>query len=210
VSEEQDRTGPGWLVTLLGGLVLVILGFGLGLVVGAAREEPELVLRHFSGESKEVPAPAASPTPTPPAAASPSGEPARPAAPPPAHPMSEPAPTPPPSDAGRESARAPSAESVKAAAPPTPPPPVSSPPPAPGQRFSVQVGSFAESAEAEKLADHLRRKGMHVFVVPATGPRDSRWRVRVGPIESRAEANRVAERLKTSDKLPTWVLAEGH
>jgi len=209
VSEERDRTGPGWLVTLLGGLVLVILGFGLGLVVGAAREEPELVLRHFSGESKEVPAPAASPAPTPPAASSPSGEPPPQAAPAPARPMKEPGPAPPPADARRESARTPRAESARPAAPPVPPP-VSSPPPAPGQRFSVQVGAFSESADAEKLADHLRRKGMHVVVVPATGPRDSRWRVRVGPIESRAEANRLAEQLKTSDKLPTWVLAEGH
>jgi len=208
VSEEGDRSGPGWLVTLLGGLVLVILGFGLGLVVGAAREEPELVLRHLAGESKEVPAPAASPAPSPPPDSSAAGEPPPTPAPAPARPMSEPAPTPPSPDAGHGSARAPAL--TKPAATPNPPPPVSSPPPAPGQRFSVQVGSFAESAEAEKLADHLRRKGMHVFVVPATGPRDSRWRVRVGPIESRAEANRVAERLKTSDKLPTWVLAEGH
>ena len=209
MSDEQgDRGGPGWLVTLLGGLVLVILGFGLGLVVGAAREEPELVLRHLAGESKEVPAPAASPAPTPPADSSPAGEPPPAATPAPARPMSEPAPAAPSAEAGRESARAPAA--AKPLVTPNRPPPVSSPPPAPGQRFSVQVGSFAESAEAEKLADHLRRKGMLVFVVAATGPRDSRWRVRVGPIESRAEANRVAERLKTSDKLPTWVLAEGH
>ncbi len=210
MSEERDRPGPGWLVTLLGGIVLVVLGFGLGLVVGAAREEPELVLRHFSGESKEVPAPEASPAPTPPPPSSPAGEPPPAAAPAPAHPTQEPAPTPPPAAEGHASANPPSAESARPAARAAAPPPVSSPPPSPGQRFSVQVGAFAESTDAEKLAEHLRRKGMHVFVVPATGPRDSRWRVRVGPIESRAEANRLAEQLKTSDKLPTWVLAEGH
>jgi DedD protein len=204
VSEERDRPGPGWLATLLGGFVLVVLGFGLGLVVGAAREEPELVLRHFSGESKEVPAPEASPAPSPAAAPSPAGEPSPAAAP---APPNEPAPTPSPAAGAHESAKAPTAESARPAALP---PPVSSPPPSPGQRFSVQVGAFAESDDAEKLAAHLRHKGMHVFVVPATGPRDSRWRVRVGPIESRAEANRLAEQLKTSDKLPTWVLAEGH
>jgi DedD protein len=210
VSEERDRPGPGRLATLLGGFVLVVLGFGLGLVVGAAREEPELVLRHFSGESKEVPAPEASPAPTPPAASSPAGEPPPAAAPTPSPSTNPPGPTPPPAAGGHESAKAPTPESPRPAAPAASPPPVSSPPPSPGQRFSVQVGAFAESADAEKLADHLRRKGMHVFVIPATGPRDSRWRVRVGPIESRAEANRVAEQLKTSDKLPTWVLAEGH
>jgi DedD protein len=210
VSEERDRPGPGWLATLLGGFVLVVLGFGLGLVVGAAREEPELVLRHFSGESKEVPAPEASPSPTPPAASSPAGEPPPAAASAPSQPSKEPGPTPPPAAGGHERANAPTPESTRPRAPAAAPPPVSSPPPSPGQRFSVQVGAFAESADAEKLADHLRRKGMHVFVIPATGPRDSRWRVRVGPIESRAEANRLAEQLKTSDKLPTWVLAEGH
>jgi len=209
VSEERDYAGPGWLTTLFGGLVLVILGFGLGLVVGAAREEPELVLRHFSGESQEVPAPAASPTPAPFATPSPGGE-ARPkAAPLPAPPLNEPAPVSPPANSGPASTRPAAAEAAKPAVPPAPAPPVSSPPP-PGQRFSVQVGAFAERLDAEKLADRLRHQGMHVFVVPGTGPRDSRWRVRVGPIDSRAQANRVAEQLKMSDKLPTWVLAEGH
>jgi len=207
VSEERERTGPGWLVTLLGGLVLVILGFGLGLVVGAAREEPELVLRHLSGESKEVPAPAVSPEQTPPAAPSPSEENPPGATPAPAHPTSEPAP---PSSGSAEGQNARAPQAPPRSSEPQAPPPVSSAPPVAGQRFSVQVGAFAESAEADKLADRLRRKGMHVVVVPGTGPRDSRWRVRVGPIESRAEANRVAEQLKTADKLPTWVLAEGH
>ena len=209
MSDGPERSGQGWLVTLLGGFLLVVLGFGLGLVVGAAREEPELVFRHFSGESKEVPAPAAGAT-------SPAGAPApfsdeAPATggTPPAPPTGEPTAAPPAGDTGRGSAGVPSGELHRPAARPAPPP-VSSAPPAPGRRFSVQVGAFAESADAEKLADHLRRQGRHVVVVPATGPRDSRWRVRVGPLESRDEANRVAEQLKTSDKLPTWVLAEGH
>jgi len=206
VSEERERTGPNWLVTLLGGLVLVVLGFGLGLVVGAAREEPELVLRHLAGESKEVPAPAASPEATAPHAISPSEEKPPAAAPAPSSPTSET--SLPPAPGGAEgSALAP--QSARPVPPAAQPPPVSSPPPAPGQRFSVQVGAFSGSAEAEKLADHLRRKGMHVLVVPGTGARDARWRVRVGPLETRDEANRVAEQLKTSDKLPTWVLAEG-
>ena len=209
MSEAQERSGSGWLVTLLGGLLLVVLGFGLGLVVGAAREEPELVFRHLSGESKEVPAPAASPTPPAGAAAPSSEEPPASGGSPPAPSTGEPNATPPAGDTGRGSAGVRPGELSRPAAR-SMPPPVSSAPPAAGRRFSVQVGAFAESADAEKLADHLRREGRHVVVVPATGPRDSRWRVRVGPLESRDEANRVAEQLKTSDKLPTWVLAEGH
>jgi cell division septation protein DedD len=208
VSEEQDRSGPGWLVTLLGGLVLVLLGFGLGLVVGAAREEPALVFRHFSGESKEVPAPAESPGPAAPSASAPSEASPPTGAPAPSRPLIPPSSTLPSAETPREDARTPSTEPAPPATAPAPPP-VSSPPPRSGQRFSVQVGAFAESADAHKLAEHLRREGMHVVVVPATGPRDSRWRVRVGPLESRDQANRVAEQLKTSDKLPTWVLAEG-
>jgi DedD protein len=71
------------------------------------------------------------------------------------------------------------------------------------------VGAFAESAPAEKLAERLRRKGLPVFVTPGAGQRDSRWRVRVGPLASRAEAERVAARLKSEDRLPTWVIEEG-
>jgi DedD protein len=198
--DEREHPGPGWLATLLGGFVLVVLGFGLGVVVGAAREEPELVLRHLSSDAQEVPAPA----PGPPHAAPPAPE-----APPTVAPAPAPAPTP-------------ASEPAREAAPPVrPSAAVSSPPPAgathperapagtpAGPRYAVQVGAFAESAQAEKLAERLRRKGLEVHVTPGTGPRDSRWRVRVGPVDSRLEADRVAERLKTTEQLPTWVLTE--
>jgi cell division septation protein DedD len=37
---------------------------------------------------------------------------------------------------------------------------------------------------------------------------DDRWRVRVGPIAGRQEAEELALRLKRQDRLPTWVLPE--
>lgn len=85
--------------------------------------------------------------------------------------------------------------------------PVAGPPPA-APRFAVQVGAFADSAAAERLAGSLRGKGFAVYVAPSAGSAASRWRVRVGPLASREEAERAAERLKREETLPTWVLDE--
>ena len=85
--------------------------------------------------------------------------------------------------------------------------PVAGPPPA-APRFAVQVGAFADSAAAERLAESLRGNGFAVYVAPSAGSGASRWRVRVGPLASREEAERAAERLKREETLPTWVLDE--
>lgn len=59
--------GPGWLATLAGAALLVVAGFGVGLVAGTAFEEPDLVMAHLSGNTTEVvlgaPSPEAAPTP---------------------------------------------------------------------------------------------------------------------------------------------------
>ena len=54
----------------------------------------------------------------------------------------------------------------------------------------------------------LAQKGWTVYVSPGAKAGESRWRVRVGPHPSRAEADAAAARLKTQEKLPTWVLDE--
>jgi hypothetical protein len=77
------------------------------------------------------------------------------------------------------------------------------------ERLAVQVGAFADAASAEKLAGTLRRKGFPAFVSPSTGASGARWRVRVGPMTSRDDADRTAARLKTEERLPTWVIEEG-
>jgi len=76
-------------------------------------------------------------------------------------------------------------------------------------RLAVQVGAFGDAAAAEKLAGRLRRKGFPAFVSPSTGEAEGRWRVRVGPMPSREDADRTAARLKTEERLPTWVVEEG-
>ena len=75
--------------------------------------------------------------------------------------------------------------------------------------FAVQVGAFADSASAERLANSLRGKGFRVYVSGSREEGASRWRVRVGPMETREAAERSAARLKAEETLPTWVLEEG-
>ncbi len=87
--------------------------------------------------------------------------------------------------------------------------PFARPAPPRAGRFAIQVGAFAQSESAQHLADGLREKGMDVYLSPGSQDGAARWRVRVGPLASRAEAERLAARIKTDEKLPTWVLQEG-
>ena len=122
-----------------------------------------------------------------------------------------------PAEAGAEPAEGEAATAAPdvAAAPPAAPPPLPSADraAAPGARaagkLSVQVGAFAESRAAEQLAESLRGSGLPVYVSPSAAAEGAqRWRVRVGPVRTREEAEQIASRLKTKEKLPTWVLTE--
>ena len=213
--EEEDddvRGGPGWFATLVGAALLLAAGFAVGVVVGAVREEPAMLLQYVTGQTASLPAPASAPSPAAPPPSAP--------APPESNPPVEAAAPPARQAAAAPPARAPEAAPPArspAAVPPAPQaviaparpgaPPVASSSPA-GARFAVQVGAFAQSGEAERLEAELRSKGLPVYVQPATGARESRWRVRVGPLASRAEADKVAARLKAQDKLPVWILEE--
>jgi hypothetical protein len=170
---------PLW--TLVGLALLAIPGFALGLLVGVAWEDPGLLLGHLFGRTELV--------------AWSRGV-----------------------DDGVED-RAP--EEPRAATSEGPPSVSAAPRPsatrirpdvispgAPAARFAVQVGAFSESRAAERLAESLRGKGFAVYVSPGAKAGEARWRVRVGPLPSRAQADRIAARLKAEEKLPTWVLDE--
>jgi cell division septation protein DedD len=73
-------------------------------------------------------------------------------------------------------------------------------------RFSVQVGAFAERTSADELAESLRRAGYLVYL--SDSQQGARWRVRIGPHSTRADAEHTAKRLEASQQLPTWVLRE--
>ena len=78
-----------------------------------------------------------------------------------------------------------------------------------GPGFSVQVGAFADGGAAEDVRQKLRSKGFDSYVIPAKQSGDGKWRVRVGPVRDKGAAEQLASRLKTEERLPTWVLAEG-
>jgi hypothetical protein len=168
-SEEQRSSS--WLATAGTLVLLVAVGFGVGIVAGILWEEPRLVLAHFTGGTTEITWTADS-----------QGRIVAPVQP-------EPEAVEPSQEGG------PAVELPAVAA-------------APPGHVAIQVGAFAESAAAEKLADKLRSRGYSVYVTPAARSDAPRWRVRVGPLADRKKAERVAARLKAEEKLPTWVLDE--
>jgi DedD protein len=200
----------------MGAVFLISAGFMLGLVVGVVKEEPELVMGHLSGQSEEI---RWSEQETEQGMPDVSAR----------GPLLDEAEEPP--------VNRPWADDTIALDPPiaivaaaedrasrgyeAPQPRLISSLPAPAKAapkitrsvqsrgYSVQVGAFSESSAADRVLDDLRSKGFSVYITPSAGSRDGRWRVRVGPMDTRAEALEVAQQLKTQERLPTWVLSEG-
>lgn len=79
--------------------------------------------------------------------------------------------------------------------------PVESAAPSPkstGTRFwSVQLGSFASRANADKLTRQVKGQGFAVFVLVGGSGASIRYRVRVGPLSDRESAERMAAKLKS-------------
>ena len=173
---------------------LVVVGFFGGALFGILWEEPGLLLAHLSGETTEIAWTGEPAAPLERQALAPATAPA-PAAPGPA------APAPPVTRTAPQTASAP-----LATAPPAPePPPVAAAPPG---TLAIQVGAFGSNPSAERLAERLRKAGYPVYVTPGARSDGARWRVRVGPVADRAEAERLSARLKRDEKLPTRILDE--
>jgi len=83
-------------------------------------------------------------------------------------------------------------------APPAPQPPPAAAPAADGEWF-VQVGAFGSRDNAEALVTRLRGDGYQAFLTTI----GSLHRVRVGPYTDRAEADRVADRLRDEGNSPS-------
>jgi len=196
-TEERKRPQPGrtgWFATLAGAGLLVAVGFAVGLVAGTAYEEPELVAEHLAGHTVEValgPIDEASEhTPADDVAAAPPRE-----VPAVVEPLSAPAvvellPTPLGTGALSESREdgtaAPAAQPERAG-------------------FAIQVGAFGTEATAQQLARELGKRGFPSYV--AEEGAGARFKVRVGPIASRSEAEQLSGRLKSEHRLPTWIMA---
>ncbi|MBS0291122.1 MAG: SPOR domain-containing protein [Proteobacteria bacterium] len=63
-------------------------------------------------------------------------------------------------------------------------------------RFIVQVGAFADVDKAREVRDRLERSGLKTYTQVVDTKDGKRTRVRVGPFESRAEADKAAGRVK--------------
>jgi DedD protein len=70
----------------------------------------------------------------------------------------------------------------------------------------VQVGAFAETARAREARQKLEKAGLKTYTQVAETKEGKRIRVRLGPFESRAEADKAAAKVKGLD-LPATVLA---
>lgn len=72
-------------------------------------------------------------------------------------------------------------------------------------RFVVQVGAFADAAKAQAARRKLEAAGLKTYTHIADTKEGKRTRVRVGPFDSRAEADKAAAKVKGLD-LPAAVL----
>ncbi len=185
---EREAVGSSWLAALVGLVVLVVAGFGVGMVAGVVWEDPGLIFAYLAGETEEVAWDGSTDAASDVAARAPEPEP---------EPLVDPQLR---RNAAIEAAAVPPVEPARPA-----PPPVAA---APAGKLAVQVGAFESSEAAERLAKSLEGKGFPVYVSPGTKAGNARWRVRVGPLATREEAEATAERLKKSQKLPTWILNE--
>jgi len=99
------------------------------------------------------------------------------------------------------------AQATPAAAPtPTRPAATVTPEPrvAAGQMV-IQVFSSPELDQAEKVRDRLIGGGHKAFLSPVQVSGRTMYRVRIGPFDSRAAAQKVAEQVRKGYKLDTWV-----
>ena len=64
------------------------------------------------------------------------------------------------------------------------------------ERFVVQVGAFADNARAHEARVKLEAAGIKTYVQSADTKDGRRIRVRAGPFASKAEADKVAEKIK--------------
>jgi DedD protein len=63
-------------------------------------------------------------------------------------------------------------------------------------RFIVQVGAFADADKAREARTKLERAGLKTYTQVVDTKDGKRVRVRVGPLASRADAEKAANRIK--------------
>ena len=69
----------------------------------------------------------------------------------------------------------------------------------------IQVFSSPEKDQAERIRGQLVRGGQRAFLSPVEVGGRTMYRVRIGPFDSRGDAQKVAEQVRKGYKLDTWV-----
>jgi cell division septation protein DedD len=69
----------------------------------------------------------------------------------------------------------------------------------------IQVFASADQAEANRVRDRLGKGGQTAFLSPITVDGRTMYRVRIGPFANRPKAQKVAEQVRKSFKLDTWL-----
>jgi DedD protein len=72
-------------------------------------------------------------------------------------------------------------------------------------RFVVQIGAFADVLKAREARVKLEKAGLKTYTQVVQAKEGRRIRVRVGPFETKAETEKVAEKIKKLD-LPAAIL----
>ncbi len=65
-------------------------------------------------------------------------------------------------------------------------------------RFVVQVGAFADASAAREVRQKVEKLGLKTYTQVVETSSGSRTRVRIGPLESREQADKVLDRLKAA------------
>lgn len=72
-------------------------------------------------------------------------------------------------------------------------------------RFVVQVGAFSDGAKAHEARIKLEKAGLKTYTQVVQSKEGKRIRVRIGPFETKAEADKAAEKIRKLD-LPAAIL----
>lgn len=74
-----------------------------------------------------------------------------------------------------------------------------------GGRFVIQIGAFSDANKAQDVRTKLERAGLKTYTQVVQTKEGARTRVRVGPVATRLEADKLAERIHKLD-LPAAIL----
>ncbi len=73
--------------------------------------------------------------------------------------------------------------------------------------FQLQVASFKEPADADKLVENLRRRGHRAYSLAAEVPNRGKWyRVRIGPFKSKFEAAKYKAEFERTERASPFVV----